>query len=148
MGSSAQIQSEQESRWPIPNLGLKADYFLFYYYLSGESANAVPHTKKLRTRVAHIWGDRKGQPNRKVQWKGLALGGPPCWSGYLPYQVSMPLPVQSQRSPLRDLAAWRRLVQIWNVVINGKVINCKMCRFFLAFGNTHTRQYEVSCDLL
>ena len=33
---------------------------------SGDSANAVPHYHKLRTRVTHIWGDRKGQPNRSA----------------------------------------------------------------------------------
>ena len=33
---------------------------------SGVSANADPHCHKLRTRVAHIWGDRKGQPNRSA----------------------------------------------------------------------------------
>ena len=31
-----------------------------------DSANAVPHYHKLRTRVTHIWGDRKGQPNRSA----------------------------------------------------------------------------------
>ena len=34
------------------------------FYFSGDSANAVPHYQKLRTRVTHIWGNRKGQPNR------------------------------------------------------------------------------------
>lgn len=34
--------------------------------LTGDSANAVPHTKKLRTRVAHIWGNRRLQPNRSA----------------------------------------------------------------------------------
>ena len=34
--------------------------------ISGDSANAVPHYHKLRTRVTHIWGDRKGQPNRSA----------------------------------------------------------------------------------
>ena len=29
----------------------------------GESANAVPREQKLRTRVTHIWGNRKSQPN-------------------------------------------------------------------------------------
>ena len=32
----------------------------------GDSANAVPHYQKLRTRVTHIWGNRKGQPNRSA----------------------------------------------------------------------------------
>lgn len=31
--------------------------------VSGDSANAVPPTKKLRTRVTRIWGDRSRQPN-------------------------------------------------------------------------------------
>ena len=35
-------------------------------YFEGDSANAVPHYHKLRTRVTHIWGDRKGQPNRSA----------------------------------------------------------------------------------
>ncbi|KAK0055182.1 hypothetical protein Bpfe_015476, partial [Biomphalaria pfeifferi] len=30
------------------------------------SANAVPHTQKLRTRVTHIWGDRKLQPTQSA----------------------------------------------------------------------------------
>ena len=33
---------------------------------TGDSANAVPHTKKLRTRVTHIWGNRRRQPNRSA----------------------------------------------------------------------------------
>ena len=41
---------------------------LFYAY-TGDSANAVPHTKKLHTRVAHIWGNRRLQPNRSaMEW--------------------------------------------------------------------------------
>ena len=32
----------------------------------GVSANAVPHYQKLRTRVTHIWGNRKSQPNRSA----------------------------------------------------------------------------------
>jgi hypothetical protein len=34
--------------------------------LSGDSANAVPHYQKLRVRVTHIWGNRRGQPNRSA----------------------------------------------------------------------------------
>ena len=32
--------------------------------LLGDSANAVPHYQKLRARVTHVWGNRRGQPNR------------------------------------------------------------------------------------
>ena len=38
-------------------------WLLFY---AGDSANAVPLTKKLRTRVTCIWGDRRGQPARSA----------------------------------------------------------------------------------
>ena len=62
---------------------------LLFIEFAGDSANAVPLTNKLRTRVTCIWGDRWRQPNRFVQWKGLDHGEPPYWSGYLPCQVSM-----------------------------------------------------------
>ena len=39
--------------------------FLFIQF-SGTSANAGPHYQKLYTRVAHVWGNRKGQPNRSA----------------------------------------------------------------------------------
>ena len=32
----------------------------------GTSANAGPHYQKLFARVTHIWGNRKGQPNRSA----------------------------------------------------------------------------------
>jgi hypothetical protein len=34
--------------------------------LPGDSANAVPHYQELRVRVTHIWGNRRGQPNRSA----------------------------------------------------------------------------------
>ena len=40
--------------------------FLHWFVLAGDSANAVPLTKKLRTRVTCIWGDRRGQPARSA----------------------------------------------------------------------------------
>jgi len=33
---------------------------------SGTSANAGPHYQKLYARVTHIWGNRRGQPNRSA----------------------------------------------------------------------------------
>ena len=39
---------------------------VLFVFKSGVSANAVPHYQKLRTRVTHIWGNRKGQPNRSA----------------------------------------------------------------------------------
>ena len=35
---------------------------IFRLNCAGDSANAVPLTKKLRTRVIYIWDDRRGQP--------------------------------------------------------------------------------------
>ena len=53
------------------------DCEIILLFQSGDSANAVPHYQKLRTRVTHIWGDRGIQPNRKVQWSGLGPEEPP-----------------------------------------------------------------------
>ena len=35
-------------------------------FFTGVSANTDPHTNKLRTRVTHIWGNRRRQPNRSA----------------------------------------------------------------------------------
>ena len=40
-----------------------ATFIVSRVIVSGDSANAVPPTKKLRTRVTRIWGDRSRQPN-------------------------------------------------------------------------------------
>ena len=32
----------------------------------GDSAYAVPHYQKLYARVPHVWGNRRGQPNRSA----------------------------------------------------------------------------------
>ena len=39
---------------------------MFVFVCTGDSANAVPHYHKCCTRVTHIWGDRRGQPNRSA----------------------------------------------------------------------------------
>jgi hypothetical protein len=44
---------------------LRSNYYI-QRNLSGDSANAVPHYQKLRVRVTHIWGNRRGQPNRSA----------------------------------------------------------------------------------
>ena len=45
----------------------KNNFFFFFEeepgILGGESANAVSHYHKLCSRVSHIWGNRRGQPN-------------------------------------------------------------------------------------
>ena len=40
--------------------------FCSFFVKQGVSAYAVPHYQKCCTRVTHIWGDRKGQPNRSA----------------------------------------------------------------------------------
>ena len=45
--------------------------FLIYIVCSGDSAYAVPHTNKLRTRVTHIWGNRRRQLNRSAMEEPL-----------------------------------------------------------------------------
>ena len=41
-------------------------FYIVCLLWTGDSANAVPPTKKLRTRVTRIWGDRSRQPNRSA----------------------------------------------------------------------------------
>ena len=50
--------------------------------VTGVSANADPHTTKLRTRETHIWGCRRRQPNRS------AVEGPPPGKTALKITVS------------------------------------------------------------
>lgn len=45
---------------------------LTHHTFSGASANAGPHYQKLYARVTHIWGNRKGQPDRSAM-KGPRL---------------------------------------------------------------------------
>lgn len=47
------------------NIRVLANYF-FVCAISGTSANAGPHYQKLYARVTHIWGNRRGQPNRSA----------------------------------------------------------------------------------
>jgi len=47
---------------------------LLLFPLLGDSANAVPHYQKLRARLTHIWGNRRGQPNRSAM-EGPRPGG-------------------------------------------------------------------------
>ena len=58
------------------NMKVVLKFVLQLFYCSGDSANAVPPTKKLRTRVTRIWGDRSGQPNRSAMERPRA--GPTC----------------------------------------------------------------------
>ena len=46
--------------------------FLFLVVYSGVSANAVPHTNKLRTRDTHIWGIRRRQLYRSAMKEPLS----------------------------------------------------------------------------
>ena len=74
--------------WYIINVVCEACYFnrirvthdnnrtyseLILINLQGESANAVPHYQKYRTRVTRIWSNRRGQPQRSAM-QGLHSG--------------------------------------------------------------------------
>ena len=50
----------------IDTLCVVLDWILSERKVAGESANAVPHTQKLRRRVHPIWVNRRGQPNRSA----------------------------------------------------------------------------------
>ena len=63
-------------RWDNSLCAVLSFYFCLCYYLlilviTGVSANADPHTNKLRTRVAHIWGYRRRQLNRSAMEEPL-----------------------------------------------------------------------------
>ena len=49
-------------------------YNLFIIVYSGVSANADPHTNKLRTRVTHIWGYRRRQLSQSAMEEPLPGG--------------------------------------------------------------------------
>ena len=53
-----------------------------------DSANAVPTLINCVPELP-TFGVIAGVNPTEVQWKGLFLGEPPCWSRYLLYQVSM-----------------------------------------------------------
>jgi len=48
--------------------------FCLSFEISGDSANAVPHYHKFCTRLTHIWGNRRGQPNQSAM-EGPRPGG-------------------------------------------------------------------------
>ena len=60
--SPSESLPESVSTKSIVHLALKS-FIVIRVIVSGDSANAVPPTKKLRTRVTRIWGDRSRQPN-------------------------------------------------------------------------------------
>ena len=59
-------QTKQKVKWKHVGCWLVALFIALCLMCSGDSANAVPPTKKLRTRVTNICGDRRGQPNRSA----------------------------------------------------------------------------------
>ena len=56
---------------------IRLSLFLILLMLSGVSANADPHTNKLRIRVTHIWGYRRRQLNLSAM--GEPLPGGTAW---------------------------------------------------------------------
>ena len=56
-------KTEKEKTWEVyQNAFLKFDFV----HSQGSARTQLPYYQKLRTRVTHIWGDRKSQPNRSA----------------------------------------------------------------------------------
>ena len=68
-------------------LELHVHVICYAEWMYGGCANAIPPYQKLRTRVSHVWGDRKLQLG-EVQCLSLHLREPPVWSRYPLCQVS------------------------------------------------------------
>ena len=66
----------------------------------GTSANAGPHYQKLYARVTHIWGNRKGQPNRSamrgphLERTASLITVPPASGKFFCFRASEPSRVQ------------------------------------------------------
>ena len=60
----------------LDNLNKFYHILLKYVLLFRGCANAVPHYQKLRVRVTHIWGNRRGQPNRSAMERSRPRGTP------------------------------------------------------------------------
>ena len=92
-----------ETQKPFPCRQMHAKRVLGYCYISycyicletGVSANAIPHTNKLRTRVTHIWGYRRRQPSR-----GAMEGPLPGETACMITVFSVPGKYARQRWPL------------------------------------------------
>ena len=75
---------------------------------SGVSANAGPHDQKLYARVTHIWGNRKGQPDRSAM-KGPRLERtaslitlPPVSGKFFVFKVDGQAPLREVQCPPTD----------------------------------------------
>lgn len=104
--------------------------FFHDYDCSGDSANAVPHTEKLRTRVTHIWGNRSRQPNRS------AMEGPLTGGTALLITVS-PVPGKYASVTFLSLSIRRRIcldvVYIWCICSDDSfVIIQNQCKTFIS----------------
>ena len=50
----------------------------YFVYIVRECADAIPHYQKFCTRVTHIWGNRKRQPNRGAMVRPPLGGSAAC----------------------------------------------------------------------
>ena len=76
--------------------------FLFFEFYQGIARTQSPTTKNCALELP-AFGVIAGVSPTGVQWKGLALGEPPCWSRCPPCQVSMLWNGRCQ-SPLQKLS--------------------------------------------
>ena len=81
--------------------------------MSGDSANAVPPTQKWRTRVTHIWGDRRGQPNRSAMER--------------PHPGRTPLLIRVPPVPGKYAEAGKLCNTTFANFVRKTVVSCELC---------------------
>jgi len=89
--------------------------FLHVWIGTGDSANAVPLTQKLRTRVTHIWGDRRGQPNRSAMERprpGRTIAGYKLYISNRYTQYAMHRATKYNSESVHMLRLWTKIATI------------------------------------
>ena len=74
MKSEKELLTTASTSFPSPDYAFFSSFFVKFDWRWGVSANAYPHTNKLRTRDTHIWGIRRRQLNRSAMEEPLPGG--------------------------------------------------------------------------
>jgi len=91
------------------------------FVFSGVSANADPHTNKLRTRVTHIWGYRRRQLNRSAMEEPLP--GETAWMITV-FPVPGKYAVDCLNGPFEWLVFYKEMVTRLSIG-DGLPLNCE-----------------------
>ena len=101
----------------------------YFFFFSGESANAVPTTTNYTVEFP-TFGGIAGVSTSAVQWISLALGKSPSWLGCLPCQVSILVAIfnktnKTKLSSFQFLSLWDSFGFLPMVLsFHGLGINC------------------------